>query len=70
MIGYNIFVNLSSKKQVVVEFDGAAASLARQSAASTKSAKKARDGILRPAWPNHASAIDCDKMSSSGPRVA
>jgi hypothetical protein len=43
MIGYNIFVNLSSKKQAVVELDGAAASLARQSAASAKSAKKARE---------------------------
>jgi len=43
IIGYNIFVNLSSKRQVVVEFDGAAASLARQSAASAKSAKKARE---------------------------
>jgi hypothetical protein len=65
MIGYNIFVNLSSKRQVVVEFGGAAASLARQSAASAKSAKKARDpsGVLRPAWPNHASEIGSDKMS-------
>jgi hypothetical protein len=69
-IAYYMFVIMSSKRQVVVEFDGAAASLARQSAASAKSAKKARDGILRPAWPNHASAIDSDKMSPGGPRVA
>ena len=70
MIGYNIFVNLSSKRQGAVEFDGAAASLARPSAASAKSAKKARDGILRPAWPNHASEIDADKMSLGGPLLA
>jgi hypothetical protein len=69
-IGYNIFVNLSSKRQVVVELDGAAASLACPSAASAKSAKKARDGILRPAWPNHANAIDSDIMLPGGPRLA